>query len=156
MLVDIQFITKTRPHQLYKKNVFTFGHVPPICSSPTETNIRFCKNVHHTYIVKPQSSSSIEAVAVKPPPSHTIGRSAGEAAQLRGSADYRQRFLRSVVRKPLYLNKNFESEPWNLIGRIADETVRSAMMAVEADIDLGESGIVRSFIQGETCDGYTM
>lgn len=66
------------------------------------------------------------------------------------SADYRQRFVRSVMRKPLYLNKNFDSNPWQLIGRIADDTVRGAMAAVEAEIDMGEAGLVRSFIRGET------
>lgn len=56
-----------------------------------------------------------------------------EAAQLARTADYRQRFLRSVVRKPLYTNNHFDTDPWQLIGRVADETVRAAMLDTAAD-----------------------
>lgn len=59
-----------------------------------------------------------------------------EAAQLERSDDYRQR--------P-------DTDPWQLIGRVADETVLAAMLAVYEDIgDLGEAEMVRQFIRNET------
>lgn len=65
------------------------------------------------------------------------------------SVDYQQRFAASQRRKPLYRNRNFDTEPWQLIARIADETVRGALLAVAKSVDLGEAAMVRSFIRME-------
>lgn len=123
-----------------------------------ETNIRFSRNVHHTYIVQATPPATLATLpSFKPTPESAGGadsverRAGGEAAQLNAACDFRQRFLRSVVRKPLYLNRNFNSDPWRLIGRIADETVLAAVQAVQAEIgDLGEAEMVRAFIRNET------
>lgn len=153
--------------------------------STAETNIRFYKNVHHTYIVQPHNSNSSledsDEEGSSPPqqnhhrctrttkkrPQTTSSsarklisaqqhhqdrqdhRAAAEAAQLTGAVDYRQRFLRSVARKPLYMNKHFASNPCELIGRIADQLVRQTMRTVEAQIELNEVDIVRSFLRSE-------
>lgn len=109
---------------------------------PDETNIRFCHNVLHTYICHKTPTVGNTASLIKP--TEELGaiavergpRADLEAAQLERSDDYRQRS---------------DTDPWQLIGRVADETVLAAMLAVYEDIgDLGEAEMVRQFIRNET------
>lgn len=95
------------------------------------TNIRFCKNVQHTYVVQTEQPSSSEENLIVPPPSLVTipdrppsasaavanRRRAAEEAAIAQADDYRKRFERSILRNPLYANENFRSSPWELISR---------------------------------------